>query len=64
MGRGAQYPGCRQTWSRHRGSSRAQLTNPKETDVREDISSGYGLLRRPVYIQKVPHTLIALAPLS
>ena len=34
-----------------------------ETDIREEQRSGYGLLRRPVYIRGVPHTLIAVAHL-
>lgn len=34
-----------------------------ETDIREEQRSGYGLLRRPVYIQGIPHTLIAVARL-
>jgi hypothetical protein len=34
-----------------------------ETDIREEQRSGYGLLRRPIYIQGVPHTLIAVARL-
>ncbi len=32
-----------------------------ETDIREEQSSGAGQLRRPVYLEGVPHTLIALA---
>jgi len=32
-----------------------------ETDVREDQSGGAGQMRRPVYLQNVPHSLIALA---
>jgi hypothetical protein len=35
-----------------------------ETDLREDLRSGRGLLRRPVYIRRVPHTLIAMTCLS
>ncbi|GAB4547138.1 MAG: hypothetical protein Kow0063_41750 [Anaerolineae bacterium] len=34
-----------------------------ETDIREEQSSGSGQLRRPVYLDGVPHTLIALARL-
>lgn len=34
-----------------------------ETDIRAEQSSGYGLLRRPVYLDGVPHSLIALARL-
>ncbi len=34
-----------------------------ETDVLEGQSSGAGQLRRPVYVEDVPHTLIALARL-
>jgi hypothetical protein len=33
-----------------------------ETDVRKDQTSGYQILRRPVYIQGVPHSLIAIKP--
>lgn len=32
-----------------------------ETDIREEQSSGAGQLRRPVYLEGIPHTLIALA---
>jgi len=35
-----------------------------ETDVLEEQSSGSGQLRRPVYLEQVPHTLIALARLQ
>lgn len=35
-----------------------------ETDVLEEQSSGAGQLRRPVYLEGVPHTLIALARLQ
>lgn len=35
-----------------------------ETDLREDLRSGAGLLRRPVYVRRVPHTLIALTRLG
>jgi hypothetical protein len=35
-----------------------------ETDMREDLRTGRGLTRRPVYIRAVPHTLIALACLA
>jgi hypothetical protein len=35
-----------------------------ETDVREDLLTGPGRQRRPVYIGGVPHTLIAVAELS
>ena len=35
-----------------------------ETDVLEGQSSGAGQLRRPVYLEGVPHTLIALARLQ
>lgn len=34
-----------------------------ETDIREEQSSGAGQLRRPVYLESIPHTLIALARL-
>jgi hypothetical protein len=34
-----------------------------ETDMREDLRTGRGMTRRPVYIQNVQHTLIALARL-
>jgi hypothetical protein len=34
-----------------------------ETDMREDLRTGRGLTRRPVYVRAVPHTLIALARL-
>ena len=34
-----------------------------ETDMREDLRSGRGLARRPVYIRGVPHTLIAVGSL-
>ena len=33
------------------------------TDVREELSSGTGLLRHPVYVHRVPHTLLGLANL-
>lgn len=32
-----------------------------ESDIRAEQQSGYGLLRRPVYISKVPHSLIAIS---
>ena len=32
-----------------------------ESDIRPDQKSAYGLLRRPVYINKVPYSLIAIA---
>ncbi|MCI0611833.1 hypothetical protein L0244_02480, partial [bacterium] len=32
-----------------------------ESDIRHEQQSGYGLLRRPVYISGVPHSLIAIA---
>jgi hypothetical protein len=35
-----------------------------ETDIREEQRSGFAQLRRPVYLDLVPHTLIALARLS
>jgi hypothetical protein len=35
-----------------------------ETDMREDLQSARGLARRPVYIRRVPHTLIAMTRLS
>lgn len=35
-----------------------------ETDVLEEQSGGAGQLRRPVYLDQVPHTLIALARLQ
>jgi hypothetical protein len=35
-----------------------------ETDLREELQSGSGLLRRPVYVRRVPHTLIAMTRLS
>jgi hypothetical protein len=34
-----------------------------ETDTREDLRTGRGLLRRPVYVRSVPHTLVAVARL-
>jgi len=34
-----------------------------ETDVRADQTSGAGQLRRPVYLDSVPHSLVALAQL-
>jgi hypothetical protein len=34
-----------------------------ETDMREDLRTGRGLARRPVYVHAVPHTLIAVARL-
>lgn len=42
-------------------------TSPKniaislESDVRAEQRSGYGLSRRPVYVNKVPHSLIAIS---
>lgn len=33
-----------------------------ETDVRKDQTSGSQILRKPVYVQGVPHSLIALKP--
>jgi hypothetical protein len=35
-----------------------------ETDLREDLRSGAALLRRPVHVRRVPHTLIAVTPPS
>jgi hypothetical protein len=35
-----------------------------ETDTREELRTSRGLARRPVYVQDVPHTLIALARLT
>jgi hypothetical protein len=32
-----------------------------ESDIRPEQKSGFGLLRRPVYIDNVPHSLIAIA---
>lgn len=32
-----------------------------ESDIRAEQHSGYGLLRRPVYITKIPHSLIAIS---
>lgn len=32
-----------------------------ESDIRAEQSSGYGLLRHPVYIGKIPHSLIAIS---
>ncbi len=32
-----------------------------ESDIRAEQHSGYGLLRRPVYIAKIPHSLIAIS---
>jgi hypothetical protein len=34
-----------------------------ETDMREDLRTARGLIRRPVYIQRVPHTLISVSRL-
>jgi len=34
-----------------------------ETDMREDLRTARGLVRRPVYVHKVPHTLIAASRL-
>ena len=35
-----------------------------ETDIREDQRSGSGLLRRPIWIEGVPHSLIAIGKAS
>ncbi len=35
-----------------------------ESDMREDLSSGAGLLRRPIYLEGIPHTLIGLGQLA
>lgn len=43
--------------------ARSDFSISIETDIREEQRSGYGLLRRPVYIRGVPHTLIAIAHL-
>ncbi len=32
-----------------------------ESDIRPDQQSAFGLLRRPIYIDKIPHSLIAIA---
>lgn len=32
-----------------------------ESDIRAEQHTGYGLLRRPVYIAKIPHSLIAIS---
>ncbi len=37
------------------------ITISLESDIREEQRSGHGLLRRPVYISKVPHSLIAIS---
>ena len=42
---------------------RSDLSVSVESDIREEQRSGSGLLRRPVYIAGVPHTLIAVAHL-
>jgi len=42
---------------------RSDFSISLETDIREEQRSGYGLLRRPVYIRGVPHALIAVARL-
>jgi hypothetical protein len=31
-----------------------------ETDIREDQMSGSQILRKPVYVQAIPHSLIAI----
>lgn len=42
---------------------RPDLSVSVESDIREEQRSGSGLLRRPVYIGGIPHTLIAVAHL-
>jgi hypothetical protein len=32
-----------------------------ESDIRQEQRSGYGMLRRPVYINSIPHSLIAIS---
>lgn len=51
---------CQETF-RERLADHGALSISLETDIRPEQRSGHGLLRRPVYIEGVPHSLIAVA---